>query len=314
MPNLTGKVAIVTGAGRGIGRGHALALAAAGAKVVVNDLGGSLAGEGADALAGRAGRRGDPRRRRRGRRRTARTSPTSPAPAGWSSTRSTCFGAARHPRQQRGDPPRPHAREHDRGRVGRGDRRPPEGALLPDAATPPTYWRERSKAGEEVRARVINTVEPVRCLRQRRPGELRRGEGGHRGVHDHRGAGARPLRRHRQLPRAERAHAHDRGDVRHGTRPAEGFDPLDPANNVRRRRRALRRRGAGDHRPGLPRLGRRGQRAPGLDARASCSTRDDGWDADELLAELLARSRTASPARDDAGMQASGGARSLSSK
>ena len=49
MPSLEGKVALVTGAGRGIGRAHALALAEAGAKVVVNDVGASLAGEGSDA-------------------------------------------------------------------------------------------------------------------------------------------------------------------------------------------------------------------------------------------------------------------------
>jgi NAD(P)-dependent dehydrogenase (short-subunit alcohol dehydrogenase family) len=50
MGMLDGKAALVTGAGRGIGRGIALALAQAGARVVVNDLGTSLSGEGAEAL------------------------------------------------------------------------------------------------------------------------------------------------------------------------------------------------------------------------------------------------------------------------
>src|SRR6266567_2989098 len=49
MGALDGRVAVITGAGRGLGREHALLFAAEGAKLVINDLGGGPDGSGSDA-------------------------------------------------------------------------------------------------------------------------------------------------------------------------------------------------------------------------------------------------------------------------
>ena len=51
MSEFEGKVAVITGAGGGIGRCHAIEFAKRGAKVVVNDLGGSVDGSGVGDMA-----------------------------------------------------------------------------------------------------------------------------------------------------------------------------------------------------------------------------------------------------------------------
>ena len=158
MPNLEGKVAIVTGAGRGIGREHALALARAGAKIVVNDLGAALAGEGHDdtpaqqvvqeieALGGEAVANGENVAdfARRG---------------GWSQQAIDRFGRLDILVNNAGilrDRMLVNMSEHEWDAVIdvhlKGHFAPTRHAAA--------HWRERSKAGEEVRARVVNTSSP----------------------------------------------------------------------------------------------------------------------------------------------------------
>ena len=106
-----GRVVIVTGSGRGIGREHALAYAREGAKVVVNDLGGDMHGDGGVAEPGDGGRRGDQGDGRRGgRRRRERRRLRGRGPHG--AARDRHVRPPRHARQQRRHPPRPHARQH----------------------------------------------------------------------------------------------------------------------------------------------------------------------------------------------------------
>ena len=229
MPDLSGKVAIVTGAGRGIGREHALALAHAGAKIVVNDLGASLAGEGADegpahdvvreieALGGEAVANGE---------------------------NVADFAGAQRLVEQAVD------------RFGRLDILVNNAGILRDRMLvnmdehewdavlevhlkghfAPTrhaaaYWRERSKAGDELRARVINTSSPSGVfgnVGQANYGAAKAGIVGFTLI------AAQELQRYGVTVNALAPNARTRmTEAAFGEIPApkDNFDPADPGNN-----------------------------------------------------------------------------------
>ncbi len=191
-----GRVVIVTGSGRGIGREHALAYAAEGAKVVVNDLGGDMHGDGGSlspamevveeikAMGGEAVADGE---------NVADFAGARPHGA----ARDRHVRSPRHAGEQRGHPSRPHAHQHGGVGVGRRDRGAPQGCVRTDAS------RRRVLAGavegrQPGRGAYRQHLLTVGCVRQRRADQLRRGQGRHRRVHDHLWPRARPVRRARR--------------------------------------------------------------------------------------------------------------------
>ena len=285
MGLLDGKVAIVTGSGRGLGRAHALALATAGAKVVVNDLGASLAGEGADAspaaevvaeieaLGGEALADGENVADFAGAERLVRRAVdgfgrldilvnnagilrdrmlANMEEAEWDSVIAV------------------HLKGHF--------------ATTRHAAA---YWRDRAKSGEEVRGRVINTSSPSGVFGN--VGQANYGAA-KAGIAAFTVIVAQELGRYGVTVNCIAPNARTRMTESAFELPAdaEGFDPLDPANNS-----PIVVALCADEAQGITGqvfhvFGGAVNRLQPWSA-GELIARDSGWEPGELLAELLAR-------------------------
>jgi NAD(P)-dependent dehydrogenase (short-subunit alcohol dehydrogenase family) len=229
LPKLDGKVAVVTGAGRGIGREHALGLARAGARVVVNDLGSSLAGEGADAgpadevvreierLGGEAVANGENVADFAGAKRLIDAAVSA---FGRFDILVNNAGILR-------DRMLVNMEEHEWDAVIevhlKGHFAPTRHAAA--------YWRERSKAGDKVTGRVINTSSPSGVFGN--VGQVNYGAA-KAGIVGFTLIAAQELQRYGVTVNAIAPNARTRmteaafGDI---AAPENGFDPADPGNN-----------------------------------------------------------------------------------
>jgi NAD(P)-dependent dehydrogenase (short-subunit alcohol dehydrogenase family) len=228
VPRLDEKVAIVTGAGRGIGREHALALAEAGAKVIVNDLGATLTGEGADATPAQQV--------------VAEIEGAGGAAAANGSNVADFAGAERMIRQALDTYGRLDILVNnagitrDRMLVNMSEEEWDsvlavhlKGHFAPTRHAA-AYWREQSKAGEDVRGRVINTSSPSGVfgnVGQTNYGAAKAGIAGFTVI------AAQELARYGVTVNCLAPNARTRmteasfGEI---PKPEDGFDAMDPAN------------------------------------------------------------------------------------